>query len=409
MKTRIRELAVRLGRFRLPLLCVLAGFLLYALARLLAGRGTAAEDASCLKRGGYGKGRTEELYVSGLTDGELLLDIPVSGRRFSDSEIGEAFSRCMEEVIARMPGENASLQEVRSGLVLPERMGDYGFRLLWTSERPDLVSPSGEVRGDALEEAQEVRLHVLVTDGEREANYVVPVCVLPPLLTEEEGRVRRFLALVGEEDADAASEEGVRLPDSFEGRRLSYREPEKRDLSFLWMLGIVSAVLLVLRDRERVRTEENRRRKQMQIDYPEILSRLMVYIGAGMSVRAGWDCIARDYEAADSEPRYAYEELCRANNRLKTGAPEGRVYSDFGRACRSRQYMKLASLLEQSRKTGVSDLKAILALEVAEAWEERKNLARRSGEEASTKLLLPLMMMLGIVMVMIMVPAMTNF
>lgn len=39
------------------------------------------------------------------------------------------------------------------------------------------------------------------------------------------------------------------------------------------------------------------------------------------------------------------------------------------------------------------------------AFEQRKNLARRLGEEASTKLLLPLFMMLLIVMVMITVPA----
>jgi tight adherence protein C len=41
-----------------------------------------------------------------------------------------------------------------------------------------------------------------------------------------------------------------------------------------------------------------------------------------------------------------------------------------------------------------------------DAFEMRKNLARRMGEEAGTKLLAPLFLMLGIVMVMIMAPAM---
>ena len=43
------------------------------------------------------------------------------------------------------------------------------------------------------------------------------------------------------------------------------------------------------------------------------------------------------------------------------------------------------------------------------AFEQRKNQARRLGEEASTKLLLPLFMMLLIVMVMITVPAFLAF
>ena len=38
-----------------------------------------------------------------------------------------------------------------------------------------------------------------------------------------------------------------------------------------------------------------------------------------------------------------------------------------------------------------------------------KNLARRQGEEAGTKLLAPLFAMLGVVMVMVMVPAMLAF
>ena len=51
-------------------------------------------------------------------------------------------------------------------------------------------------------------------------------------------------------------------------------------------------------------------------------------------------------------------------------------------------------------------MRGILQAEMADALEQRKNLARRLGEEAGTRLLLPLFMLLGIVMVMIMVPAM---
>ena len=44
-----------------------------------------------------------------------------------------------------------------------------------------------------------------------------------------------------------------------------------------------------------------------------------------------------------------------------------------------------------------------------EAFEQRKHQARRLGEEASTKLLLPLFLMLGVVMIMVAVPAMLEF
>ena len=47
----------------------------------------------------------------------------------------------------------------------------------------------------------------------------------------------------------------------------------------------------------------------------------------------------------------------------------------------------------------------LLEQEVSDAFEERKNLAKKSGEEAGTKMLFPMMMMFGIIIVIIMIPA----
>ena len=41
--------------------------------------------------------------------------------------------------------------------------------------------------------------------------------------------------------------------------------------------------------------------------------------------------------------------------------------------------------------------------------EERRNLAKKLGEQAGTKLLFPMMLMLLVVMVILMVPAMMSF
>ena len=51
----------------------------------------------------------------------------------------------------------------------------------------------------------------------------------------------------------------------------------------------------------------------------------------------------------------------------------------------------------------------LLGQEATVALEERKALAKKLGEEAGTKMLLPLIMMLGIVIAIIMVPAMQSF
>ena len=66
-------------------------------------------------------------------------------------------------------------------------------------------------------------------------------------------------------------------------------------------------------------------------------------------------------------------------------------------------------LLSQNLKKGTAGLLILLKAEALDALEERKRNARRLGEEAGTKLLLPMMIMLVIVMVIIMIPAFWSF
>ena len=69
----------------------------------------------------------------------------------------------------------------------------------------------------------------------------------------------------------------------------------------------------------------------------------------------------------------------------------------------------MSALLEQSRKNGGKQLRTSLELEMVSAFEQRKNYAKKLGEEAGTRLLFPLLMMLGVVMIMIVVPAFLEF
>ena len=56
-----------------------------------------------------------------------------------------------------------------------------------------------------------------------------------------------------------------------------------------------------------------------------------------------------------------------------------------------------------------SRLRQCVKQEAEDAFEERKSMARKLGEEAGTKLLLPMVVLLGVVMVIVMLPAIINF
>jgi hypothetical protein len=71
--------------------------------------------------------------------------------------------------------------------------------------------------------------------------------------------------------------------------------------------------------------------------------------------------------------------------------------------------MKFGSLIAQNLKKGNKGISELLTKEAVDAFEERKETAKRLGEEAGTKLLVPMMIMLVIVFAVIMVPAFLSF
>lgn len=70
---------------------------------------------------------------------------------------------------------------------------------------------------------------------------------------------------------------------------------------------------------------------------------------------------------------------------LKTGVNETKFIETLAEPL-ALSNMKFASLLEQNRKAGNAGLKVALSVNALSAWDERLSMARRLGEEASTKL-----------------------
>lgn len=171
--------------------------------------------------------------------------------------------------------------------------------------------------------------------------------------------------------------------------------------------------MMVVKERSDRQKMQKQRKDQLLSDYPELLTKMMIFLGAGMTVRTAWEQISEDYrrlrELKKREKRWVYEEMYETCCQLKRGVPEAQAYIEFGRRCGLPCYTKFAGYLEQSRKNGSGNLRERLKLEMEEAFEQRKHQARRLGEEASTKLLLPMFLMLGVVMIMVAVPAMLEF
>lgn len=178
---------------------------------------------------------------------------------------------------------------------------------------------------------------------------------------------------------------------------------QKNFLLFLlvcMVLGLL-APFWDLRQRQQLRTME------LQREYERMLARLLLYMGAGLSIQNAFEktALALGYERTQS---YLCREMRLCLSYLNSGKMETECYYLFGQRCELPEYLRLGGLLAQNAKRGNVQLRVLLENELQDAKDRKRHCIRRQGEQASTKMLGPMMVLLAMVLILIMVPAFGN-
>ena len=351
-----------------------------------------------------------DLSVEGLEQGTVPVQIQVPPRRYTEQEAAEIFAKVKAGILEEILGENPSLQEVRHDLILPtEKPG--GIRIAWRSSEPEVLDEDGTILvGWESDSGTQVTLQAEITDGFYRDEMEVAVIVYPPERREAEQLASQLAQQVEQEAAKQPGAVQVALPREFEGRTLRFRKETGTEYLLFPVLGVVLAMFFHWQAKNTEMEARKKREKQLQYDYADLVYQLMVFTGAGLTVSRAWKQIVDNYEKRlgnrTSQPRAVYEEMEIALGEMENGRPESQAVSRFGERCQLNEYRRLSSILGQNRHTGMKNLQELLAQEMDTAWEQQKQAAKRLGEEAGTKLLLPLFLMLLVVMVLVMVPAM---
>lgn len=162
----------------------------------------------------------------------------------------------------------------------------------------------------------------------------------------------------------------------------------------IWGLTVAAAVAVFFLMDKDLQDQVEKRKKVMQIAYPDLVHSLAMYMVAGMTIRGAFQKLGEKSELA----RVTYREI-------QAGQSEMAAYEHFGKRAGPREYVRLSTLLCQNLKKGTGTLLARLEEEAVTSAESRVQNGRRLGEEAETKLLVPMVILLAVVMIMIMVPA----
>lgn len=398
-KTMHRELYLQL---RMIWLLLATGLVLGLLFTFMSAGGEIVET---VERPAFGEGETSVELVAEHAGQKETVKLKIGEQSPDPDELERFFASASEAALVQVLGDNSDFANVKTDLNLITGM-DQGFEIEWQVSDPGVISVFGVLGENIPMEGAAVELVMNMTYGDFSRSFKIPVTVWPDETAKDDGEA--LSAYISDSIAQAPEAAQVALPKEYKNSPLILHRKENNAGQNLAMLVLIAALLIWLRAGSRLEDAYAKRNRGLEADYPDIVSRLSILFSAGLTIPAAWNRLAADYERelAQGKPmRCGYEELRLTALELSNTGYSDRVFHDFGHRCGNYRYMKLADILEQSMKKGTVQLTVFMEQEAIQAFELRKMQAAKTGEEAGTKLLLPMMMMFGLVIAMVVVPA----
>jgi hypothetical protein len=342
------------------------------------------------------------------------ISINIEEQQYAEEELLQLFDESFEYLDVSVLGANESADFIYQDLYFCEFVPGTSIKVRWEPEDLNVISRDGTLHNEGLDFRETItKVTAVLTYQENEVEFHKEVRIMPKRYSEEESLRIKLEEEIKETMNSSGEDEQVVLPGEMGGFHLFWKEQEDKTGGNILLLGFVAAVLVWIYQDQELKRRMKDRNEQMLIDYPEIINKFNLFVNAGMTIKQAWCKISQDYEnkinSQKVNKRYAYEEMRITVNELKLGIPEGDAYEQFGRRVGLISYMKFGTLIAQNLRKGNKGLSELLSREAIEAFEERKEIAKRLGEEAGTKLLAPMMIMLLIVFVIILVPAFMSF
>lgn len=167
------------------------------------------------------------------------------------------------------------------------------------------------------------------------------------------------------------------------------------------VLGLAVGVVMAYACFNDIEKKIEERHTKITIDMPDFTNKILILSGAGLTLRAA--IIKISHEMANDTP--LYHELAHSVQMMENGVTDEAALGHLEMRCNTPQMRRFTSVIIQNLNRGGTDVLLALQDIGQEQWAERKAAAIRVSAEADTKLLFPMMLMLGSVIIMTIAPA----
>lgn len=336
--------------------------------------------------------------------------LTVGAQEYEESQIEMLHQKAEYYLNEVVPGENESLERVVNALVFPDSLPDTEVRIYWSTDAPWLITSKGEVLNTQIKEEVVTRITAELRYGSESRYYHALVTVYPAEYTGDEAILKSVEDELSIQEESSRTSERFFLPETVQGYRVTLAKEENYGVgSFFVLLAIVVPMLLYSGFYGNLDTKRKQRKELAENGYGEFVTKLSLLLAAGVSARQAFTRLADEYEKNYGPKHTLSVELKVTRQELDNGCSEITVYEEFGRRLSVLPYRRMASLLTQNVSKGVQGMRVLLLQEAKEVMAQEKANIRQRGEQAGTKLLVPMMGLLLLVFAILLVPAFQSF
>ncbi len=361
-----------------------------------------------------------------LKHGEISQEyiLTVGAKELTEEELEKRINEAFSYLEKNIKGGNASLSHINTDMNYVLDQERFPFDADFVSGDVSLIDRDGVVHNekDTLENMgysqqeikQGISTDIVVTlwYGEKSFEKTFSVIVFPKEQNAIQQKFQIVVDKIVKAEQEASHQDGFSLPTSVEGIDIHRTDQREITPGQVLVAGVVLVFLLLLKEQEEKKKAAENRRGKLLRSYPWFVNEMVLLLGAGMQIRNIFGTLIREFEEGKDKSDYRktlIDELKITVHAMDLGMSEEQAYYRLGRRLGLPCYIKIMTLLEQNIKRGGKGITDIFEEEEMLALEERKNLARKYGEEAGTKLLGPMILLLLVIMLMIMIPALWSF
>ncbi len=381
---------------------------LFLVAVLLSGK-EEPEESGVLRPAPGSTGASVQVQLE-LESGWRTLPVEIGPLEYEEERMEELHQEAegyLEEVVL---GENEGFDRVTDALVFPDRLPATEGMIYWTTDAPWLVTSEGNVLNGDLAAPKEVQITAEISYGSESRYFTRVVTVYPAVYSGEEAVMREVQRELAALEKASRTSERFELPETVLGYKVEQiKKAEWKAETFLILVSFAVPVLLYSGYFSSLDTRRKKRREQAESCYTEFITKLSLMLAAGISVRQAFGRLAEEYEKNHGTEHVLASELKVTKQELDNGSSETVAYEEFGRRIGVLAYRRMASLLTQNVSKGVQGIRNLLLQEAKEVMAQEKADIRQKGEQAGTRLLLPMMGLLLLVFAVLLVPAFQSF